>query len=128
MDLCGGELRNCIDHPILTNSKLFLMFDSTHNLKNIFNNWVSKKLFQFPAGHIGENEILADFNHVQQLFALEETKPLKVAHRLNATAISPDNIEKQSLKHALGKCSFFPSCACNCPHKHIDLVSENGFD
>ena len=51
MDLCGGELRNCIDHPILTNSKLFLMFDSTHNLKNIFNTLVigyQKSFSNFP--------------------------------------------------------------------------------
>ena len=109
MELCGGELKSSIDHPVLANSKLFLMFDSTHNLKNIFNNWLTKKLFQLPAGHIGNHDVLADFNLVQQLFALEETKPLKVAHKLTATSVSPDNMERQSPKHALGKCCFWYS-------------------
>lgn len=72
-------------------------------MKNVYNNWLSKKYFQLPPGHISQEEIIADFNHIKQLFALEETNPLKIAHRLNMTCIGPSNIQKQSIKHALGK-------------------------
>lgn len=101
--MCGGNLKSSIDHPTLANTKLYLLFDPTHNTKNIFNNWVSKKLFILPPGHISDNEVVADFNHIQQLFTLEETKPLKIAHKLNVTSTGPSRIQKQSIKHALSK-------------------------
>lgn len=103
IDLCGGDLKSSIDHPTLANAQLYLLFDPTHNMKNIFNNWVSKKFFLLPPGHISDNEVVADFNHIQQLFALEETNPLKIAHKLNVTSIGPSRIQKQSIKHALSK-------------------------
>ena len=111
------------------------MFDTTHNLKNIFNNWISKKLFQLPPGHIGDNGLLADYNHVQELFALEETKALKVAHQLNATSISPDSIQRQSPRHALGElyarnseliCEYCKSFLSMLSCLHIILLDSSG--
>ena len=103
IDLCGGDLKSSIAHPTSPNERLFLLFDPTHNMKNIYNSWLSQKYFLLPSGHIAENEVIADFNHIQQLFSLEETKPLKIAHRLNVTCTGPSRIQKQSIKHALGK-------------------------
>lgn len=103
MTLCGNELKTSINHPTVPDAKLYLFFDPTHNFKNMFNNWVSKRLFQLPDGHIGPTEITADYNHVQQLFELEESKPLKIAHRLTYASIHPSDIQKQSPRHALGK-------------------------
>ena len=37
-DLCGGELKPSISHPLLQDEQIFLLFDATHNLKNWYNN------------------------------------------------------------------------------------------
>ena len=39
--LCGGMHHSSIEHPCVEGERLFLLFDATHNMKNIFNNWVS---------------------------------------------------------------------------------------
>ena len=39
--LCGGKLRSGITHPNVPNSMFVVLFDSTHNLKNIYNNWLN---------------------------------------------------------------------------------------
>ena len=63
----------------------FLLFDTTHNFKNIFNNWINKKIFLLPARTDVDDEVpkLTDnFHHVEKLYATEEAMPLKVAHKL----------------------------------------------
>lgn len=45
--LCGGVHRTSIEHPCVAGERLFLLFDATHNMKNIFNNWVSEKELSF---------------------------------------------------------------------------------
>ena len=39
--LSNRSLESSIEHPTVPNERLFLCFDTTHNLKNVFNNWVS---------------------------------------------------------------------------------------
>ena len=51
------------------------MFDFTHNLKNIYNNWLNKGRMNVPTE--GFEDILGDnciavFDHVKSLYALEE--------------------------------------------------------
>lgn len=35
VDLCQGKLKPYIDHPTRPEEKLFLLFDFTHNFKNV---------------------------------------------------------------------------------------------
>ena len=49
MDSCGGEeLSTSIEHPLRSKERLFLLFDFTPNLKNIFNNFVTTKRYHVP--------------------------------------------------------------------------------
>lgn len=102
--LCPDKiLTPTIDHPIVSNEKLHLLFDPTHNLKNIYNNWLSKKTFHFPSSRCADLPEYAHFQHIIDLFQLEETKKLKIAHSLTKTALMPNNIQKTSPRHALSK-------------------------
>ena len=38
-----SNLSNSVVHPTKRNDHLFLLYDFTHNMKNMFNNFVSKK-------------------------------------------------------------------------------------
>ncbi len=123
--LCGGTLKPCIDHPFNPGHPLFLLFDTTHNMKNIYNNWVSKQLecinffsgialelsisqvnrdvFKMPDGYtdlIGGGST-AHFSHIKNLFFKEEHLPLKVAHKLKRISLNPNNIARTSPLHAL---------------------------
>ena len=102
---CGNDIVPFIEHPIRRDSKLFLLFDFTHNLKNIFNNFVNKTKMILPAGHA---EILhvngictASFLHMKQLYSKEENLPLKVGHALKKASLNPVNISRTSPQHAL---------------------------
>ena len=111
LDLCGGEqIFPSIEHPVRRNERLFLLFDFTHNFKNIFNHFVNKKMMHIPSH--GHNEVLespcfANFQHVIKLYGLEESKPLKVAHSLKKVSLNPSSIARISPSHALSEYSAF---------------------
>lgn len=44
-ELCGGSLRTSICHPLDVSRKIFLLFDSVHAFKNIYNNLINRKEF-----------------------------------------------------------------------------------
>lgn len=106
MDLCNGELRHSIEHPYRPREKLFLIFDFTHNFKNIFNHFVNKKQMHPPTK---DNEDIlgvschAKFLHIKTLYAMEEGKTLKVAHQLKKVSLNPSSIARTSPQHALSK-------------------------
>ena len=80
MCLEDGELKPLIWHSSDKNGILFLLFDSTHNLKNICNNWLIRTYFYISSNHsplLPRGGIKANFKHMQQLYAKEETKVLK---------------------------------------------------
>ena len=41
-ELYGGELKSFIASPVDKNKPLFLLFDTVHNFKNIYNNFLAK--------------------------------------------------------------------------------------
>ena len=106
IDLCGGVLKPYVEHPTKPNEKLFLLFDFTHNFKNIFNNFISKHQFNIPTS--GFENVLGDscranFAHIKRLYAIEEHKPLKIAHALKKASLNPSNVARTSPLHALSK-------------------------
>ena len=77
VELCGGKLSHSIPHPTRNDELLFLLFDFTHNLKNIFNAFINKSQMNVPTAgyeHILGKSCKASFAHVKQLYALEEHK------------------------------------------------------
>ena len=92
-----------IQHPNQPQERLFLLFDTTHNMKNIFNNWVNKRIFALPGGFQNlVNEGVVDFQHIKDLFRIEEDCNLKIAHKLSLNSLNPNNIAHTSPVHSLG--------------------------
>ena len=58
---------------LLIDERLFLLFDFTHDLKNISNNFVTRKRYRVPeiananAQHILGGKCLAQFEHINRL-------------------------------------------------------------
>ena len=106
MDLCGGKLTHSVPHPTREGDKLFLLFDFTHNLKNVFNAFVNKDRMNIPTTgfeHILGEKCLVSFSHIKRLYALEENKTLKIAHSLKKVSLNPSRISRTSPLHALSK-------------------------
>ena len=43
----------------------------------------------------------ADFSDIERVFVIENSKPLKIAHKLNKAVINPKSVEKISVKLAM---------------------------
>ena len=71
-----------------------------HNIKNLYNNFERKRQFVCPAIS-GENELKPNFYHLVELYHMECSKPLRMAHKLNEKCINPTSIQKTSTKLAL---------------------------
>ena len=85
-----------------TGQLLFLIIDPVHTLKNVYNNFQSRKIFQCPSLNVDlPNGCSADFNLVVQLYNLEETMPLNKGHALRQATLQPKSIEKTSVKLAV---------------------------
>ncbi|KAG1670642.1 hypothetical protein GQR58_016742 [Nymphon striatum] len=101
-ELCGGFLKPSIKNPINGN-QLFLLLDPVHTLKNLYNNFQSKKIFDFPNFNSNDPTPVhfAKFQDLHDLYDLEATKPIKLAHSLTNKALNPKSIEKTSVKLSL---------------------------
>jgi len=99
--LCNGSIKSYIMNPYGNGEKIFLLFDTTHNVKNIYNNFERKKNFEIPSfpGILSQN-ISPDFSHCVKLYELEKGKPIKYAHKLRKNFLNPKSIEKVSVKPA----------------------------
>ena len=95
--LCGGNLQTCIAGSV-TGQPIFLIFDPVHDLKNVYNNFQSRKAFECPTmdGNLPEGCVTL-FQHIVDLYNLESTMSLKKAHRLTPAALQPKSIEKTSV-------------------------------
>lgn len=107
--LCNGNLSTRFTNPF-SSEPIYLLFDPTHNLKNIYNNLQSRKVFHCPSFRDNESSFIVDFNHIEQLYHIEKLKPLKLAHKLKACVFNPKSIEKTSTKFAS---SIFHESTCN---------------
>ena len=82
--------------------RIFLLFDPTHIVKNIYNNFLTKKVFKMPMlSPILSQNLTAKFSDVKNVYDLERHKPLKIAHKLTETVLNPKTIEKVNVKLAM---------------------------
>ena len=104
-ELCHGTLETSIDYPYQNSdgdhvqTKIFLLFDTVHNLKNIYNNFLKKKMFECPDFR-GEAIGTPCFDDIVELYHLELGKPVKMAHKLNEKMLHPSAIEKTNVSLA----------------------------
>ena len=99
--------------------RLYLMFDMTHNLKNVYNNWINKGSFTFPGTcngsidsvELDSNEVgslmTANFHDVHIVYNQENDKNLRIAHKLNAMCLMPNSIARTSPRLALSKNTIY---------------------
>jgi hypothetical protein len=98
--LCKGTLQTSVVDSV-TGEPIFLIFDPVHDLKNVYNNFQSRKLFECPTFNRNlEEGCKADYNHIVELFNLEASAALKKAHKLSQSVLYPKSIEKTSVKLA----------------------------
>ena len=97
--LCGGELKPSIPNPMDKTLPLFLLFDAVHNFKNIYNNFLRKRVFSCPP-FLDQEVGKPSFNHIEKVFKMEHGKPLKMAHKLTEKVMNPLSIEKTNVKLA----------------------------
>ena len=95
----GNEVNQEITHPYAENRKLFLMYDSVHNFKNIFNNLLKAQEFRLPyLLGLCDQPIWAKYSNVMNLCEIEKDKPLKIAYKINKSILNPTGIQRVSAK------------------------------
>ena len=116
--LCDGVLKTSVTDPV-TGQPIFLIFDPVHNLKNVYNNFQSRKIFECPP--MGDNfhdGCRAAFSDVRDLYDFESTMSLKKAHSLKFAALDLKSIEKTSVKLAV-------SVFCESTRDALNFYSEH---
>ena len=121
--LCPGELESFIVNPYDPSKKIYLLFDYTHALKCIANNFRKKECFVCPAypqtvelWNEDDDESIKtvekfedihpkanfypNFAHLRQLQNIEISKPVKIAHKLSDKVINPLALEKTNVSIA----------------------------
>ena len=93
--LCSNRLVTDLPHPADDNKKLFLLFDSVHIFKCMYNNLVNRRQFECPDWK--GVKVSAIFHHIKELYEPELTKPVKMAFLLNDKCINPHPIEKSKV-------------------------------
>jgi len=99
--LCDGTLKTSITDAT-TGQPVFLLFDPVHTLKNVYNNFQRREVFECPLMERNlPHGCTANFRHIAELYNMESTLSLKKAHKLGPATLNPRNIEKTSVKLAV---------------------------
>lgn len=117
-ELCGGTITPSIPNPIDPENRIFLLIDSTHNFKNIKNNFQNKKVFTCPSFQ-GKSMDNVKYDHVQALFEKEQGKAVKMAHKLSDKVLFPKVLEKTNVMLAD---SFFHDSTIAALEYHSDSI------
>ena len=104
--LAQGQLKPWIPHPTKVNARLYLLFDTVHIFKCIYNNFVEKGRFLLP-GFDDSDEFSANMEEVKALYDEEMGQPARMGHKLSHKVLSPSNIDKSNVQ--LGNSLFHES-------------------
>ena len=128
--LCGGELKPYIMNPFKKEQRIHLLFDFTHLMKCIYNNFRETECFVCPHFESDESDenaaggsksnIYPNFAHIRQLEHLERGKPIKIAHKLTEKVLKPLALEKTNVMLAN---DLFHECTIN----GLEYYAKNGF-
>ena len=116
--LSNDDLRVCIPHPYIKGAYIYLLFDSVHVFKCIYNNFINKRIFYCP--DFDGQKIEGHMSHIEELYKHELGRPVKYAHKLTDKVLHPMPIEKTKVE--LADRLFHESTIAA-----LDYYSENGF-
>ena len=94
-ELCKGKLQPFVTNPHDDHGRIYLLFDSVHIFKNLYNNLLNKKEFKCPP--FGGEELSAAVQHVHDLFKSELGRSVRYAHKLTDKVLNPKPIEKTNV-------------------------------
>jgi hypothetical protein len=78
---------------------IHLLYDSTHLLKNVRNNWLSEALQQLKIQDpVSEQQWTAKFSDVRSMYATECDQTVRMT-KLSYTACYPTSLERQNFQH-----------------------------
>ena len=98
---CEGSWKASIPNPF-TGGEIFLIFDPTHIIKNIYNNCLKRKIFKLPVFPPLVDQLrTAKFSDVVAIYDEECHKCLRIAHKLSETVLNPKTIENVNVRLAL---------------------------
>ena len=122
--LCEGQLKTSVVNPE-SGQPMFLIFDPVHDLKNVYNNFQSRKHFECPPMNRNlPTGCVADFKDIADLYNMESSMSLKKAHRLSTACLYPKSIEKTSVKLATSVISESTRDALRYYSTHDDKLSS----
>ena len=96
-ELCQGEFKTFVANPYNNNERIYLLIDAVHTMKNVYNNFLSKKMFECPP-FCGQSIGKPKFEHIHKIYEMERGKPLKIAHKLSYKVLFPTAIQKTNVK------------------------------
>ena len=90
-----------VKNPHVPSEPMFLMYDPTHILKNIRNNWLTEptRSLAYPVVGCAEKKI-ACWGNIEELFNHEQAQFFKLS-KLTKCAVHPTNIQKQNVPFTL---------------------------
>ena len=111
-----------VPNPSAPTSLIFPFYDNTHLFKNFYNNWNNYKTFKCPLmePREGKTVISPSFHVLRQLYQLEKSKPIRMAHKLTEQVLNPKSIEKTNVK--LADAAFHEST-----YNALQYYSSNGY-
>uniref|UniRef100_A0A1I8IVA6 THAP-type domain-containing protein n=1 Tax=Macrostomum lignano TaxID=282301 RepID=A0A1I8IVA6_9PLAT len=82
-------------HPCDKEKEIFLLMDTTHNIKNVYNNFQRRREFHCPTMD-GQECFVAKFSDIEAVFEIERGQSSKIAYRLTEKVLRPLNVERTS--------------------------------
>lgn len=95
-DLSCGDINAPCSNPCDPDKKLFLLLDPIHTIKNVYNLFQKRCVFDFPKDQFSN----VNFSHVKDMYNLESEMSLRKAHKLTSVVFNPTNIQRTSAKLA----------------------------
>ena len=89
-----------VEHPIPNSqfSSFFTLYDTTHLMKNIRNNWITEKTKTLEFFHPYTNKkIIAKWSDIVEIYKKQEKNIVKT-HTLDYATLYPNNFEKQKVQ------------------------------
>ena len=88
LDFCYLQLYVYLGNLALDTELCNLIFDPTHVIKNIYNNFLTRRVLELPDfPPLVPEKKKALFTDVEAVYNIECSKPLKIAHKLSETVL-----------------------------------------
>ena len=94
-ELCAENPCLFIPHPLAESKLIYLLYDSTHVFKCVYNNFQKCVVFECP--NFVDACISPYFHHIVELYNMELSKPVKKSFELNDECLNPQAMEKTKI-------------------------------